>query len=63
MISIVYQICVGLNYIHSFDIAHNDIKLENVFLSSVSNSNEVIAKIGDFGLSKGFDPNESFVEQ
>lgn len=40
---------MGLKYIHSLNIAHRDLKLENVFLSWDRTCGRVIAKIGDFG--------------
>ena len=41
------QICLGLNYIHSMNILHRDLKTSNIFLTSNNST-----KIGDFGISK-----------
>ena len=43
----VSQICDGLEYIHSNNIVHRDIKPKNIFFK---NNNQF--KIGDFGLSR-----------
>jgi len=47
---IVYQILDGLNYLHSNNIIHFDIKPENIFI--VNKGKEPSVKILDFGLSE-----------
>jgi serine/threonine protein kinase len=54
---ISHQIASALYYMHSYGIAHRDIKLENVLLSD--DSDEAELKIVDFGLSKILGPNET----
>lgn len=44
-----FQIVEGLKYLHSLNIAHHDIKLDNVFVQLVKE--KPLCKIGDFGLS------------
>ena len=49
--NIAHQIICGVNHLHSHQIMHRDIKLENILYDEKNN----IAKIGDFGLSRIFD--------
>lgn len=48
---IAFQIFSGINHLHSQQIIHRDIKLENILYDEKKN----ICKIGDFGLSRVFD--------
>lgn len=48
------QILQGLKYIHHNNIIHNDLTPKNIFLKYEDN---IIIKIGDFGLSKKYDEN------
>lgn len=45
---VMHGIAKGLNYLHRFDIAHRDLKLENILLRDPSSLHPVIA---DFGLA------------
>ena len=49
--NIAHQIICGVNHLHSQQIIHRDLKLENILYDEKNN----IAKIGDFGLSRIFD--------
>ncbi|KAI8149458.1 MAP kinase [Fennellomyces sp. T-0311] len=46
---IIYQICVGLKYIHSANVLHRDLKPGNILLNA-----DCGLKICDFGLARGF---------
>jgi len=49
---IIRQLVEGVDYLHSKGIAHRDLKPENLLCSE--NSEGVVIKIADFGLSKAF---------
>lgn len=48
------QLTTGLSYLHSMNIIHLDLKMENIFLTR-----EGFVKIGDFGIARHLDPSES----
>ena len=50
--NIIKQLCIGIKEIHEKNVIHRDLKPENIFMNS---ENEI--KIGDFGISKQFNPN------
>eukprot|EP00818_Percolomonas_sp_WS_P005655 CAMPEP_0117450668 /NCGR_PEP_ID=MMETSP0759-20121206/8592_1 /TAXON_ID=63605 /ORGANISM="Percolomonas cosmopolitus, Strain WS" /LENGTH=407 /DNA_ID=CAMNT_0005243207 /DNA_START=383 /DNA_END=1606 /DNA_ORIENTATION=- len=52
-----YQMLRALNYIHSIDICHRDIKPQNLLIDPVSG----VLKICDFGSAKQLNPMESNV--
>ncbi|XP_063361282.1 serine/threonine-protein kinase Nek8-like [Cydia amplana] len=43
------QILLGVNYIHSLNVIHRDLKAENILLTG---KHGILVKIGDFGISK-----------
>ena len=49
--NIAHQIICGVNHLHSQQIIHRDLKLENILYDEKNNN----VKIGDFGLSRVFD--------
>ena len=55
IIKIIMQICEGIKEIHDKNIIHRDIKPENIFINKKMN-----IKIGDFGISKQFNPNKEY---
>jgi len=48
---IIFDVCNGLEVAHKAGLYHRDIKPENILLSRDS-KNRLIAKVGDFGISK-----------
>ena len=55
--NIIKQICIGIKEIHNKNIIHRDIKPENIFMNE---NNDI--KIGDFGISKQFNPNQDYTK-
>lgn len=51
---IIYNVCLGLQYLHHNRIIHRDLKLENLLMSDPKSLDRV--KITDFGLSVSRDP-------
>lgn len=52
-----FQIAQGLEHIHSKNIAHRDLKMDNIFVTPAMNGHrrDIILKIGDFGYAKSVD--------
>lgn len=52
-----YQIAKGLQHIHALNIAHRDLKVENIFVVNaiIGSRKDVVLKIGDFGYAKNAD--------
>ena len=44
---VLYQLLVGINYLHSLGLIHRDLKPSNILLNS-----SCLAKICDFGLAR-----------
>ncbi|XP_042074261.1 mitogen-activated protein kinase 4 isoform X3 [Haplochromis burtoni] len=50
-----YQLLRGLKFIHSANVLHRDLKPANTFI----NTDQLLLKIGDFGLARIVDPHYS----
>ncbi|XP_028313226.1 mitogen-activated protein kinase 4 isoform X2 [Gouania willdenowi] len=50
-----YQLLRGLKFIHSANVLHRDLKPANIFI----NTDQLLLKIGDFGLARIVDPHYS----
>ncbi|KAK8841140.1 hypothetical protein M9Y10_027340 [Tritrichomonas musculus] len=53
----IQQLCSALNYIHSQNILHRDLKSKNIFLDAANN-----AKLGDFGIAKVLEHTGDFAK-
>ncbi|KAI4564779.1 hypothetical protein MJG53_015791, partial [Ovis ammon polii x Ovis aries] len=51
----MYQLLRGLKYIHSANVLHRDLKPANIFIST----EDLVLKIGDFGLARIVDQHYS----
>ncbi|XP_077943506.1 mitogen-activated protein kinase 4 isoform X2 [Gasterosteus aculeatus] len=50
-----YQLLRGLKFIHSANVLHRDLKPANIFI----NTDQLLLKVGDFGLARIVDPHYS----
>ena len=57
---LMYQIALGVKYMHEFGIVHRDLKLENIMMSD--SSENAVPKIVDFGLAKIIGPSNTASE-
>lgn len=51
--NLFYQIATGIKYVHSLNLAHRDLKLENILLAD---KRKLIVKLTDFGFVREFNP-------
>lgn len=57
---IIYQITLGIDYLHKYGVAHRDLKPDNIMLVQQGSIEQL--KIMDFGLSKILGPNEKVAD-
>ena len=57
---VLYQLAVGLEYIHKSGLVHRDIKPENVLILVNSKNGKILMKWADFGLSKSVNKRRTF---
>jgi serine/threonine-protein kinase/endoribonuclease IRE1 len=57
---VLLQLAKGLEYIHQKELVHRDIKPENILIWVNPQTNKVVMKWTDFGLSKPVDENGNF---
>ena len=58
-----HGICKGMEYLASKNIMHGDLAARNILITKLNNDERPLAKIGDFGLSKAFYENASYLKQ
>lgn len=51
--NLFYQIVTGIKYVHSLNLAHRDLKLENILLAD---KRKLLVKLTDFGFVREFNP-------
>ena len=56
--NLMSQLLSGVKYLHDLGIAHRDLKLDNIMMTS-SDCLHATPKLIDFGLSKVFTPHET----
>ncbi len=56
---VLYQIAIGLDYIHSRNLVHRDIKPDNILISTTT---PVQMKVSDFGYCKKVSPQGTFTQ-
>jgi serine/threonine protein kinase len=57
---LIYQIALGVKYLHKYGIIHRDLKPDNIMLTEASDKGQI--KIMDFGLSKILGKKEKAVD-
>ena len=58
-----HSICKGMEYLASKKIMHGDLAARNILITKLNNDESYLAKITDFGLSKAFYENASYLKQ
>ena len=58
-----HSICTGMEYLASKNIMHGDLAARNILITKLDNDESYLAKITDFGLSKAFYEDVSYLKQ
>ena len=58
-----HSICTGMEYLSSKKIMHGDLAARNILITKLDNDESYMAKITDFGLSKAFYEDASYLKQ
>lgn len=54
----IKQTLLALNYLHSRNLVHRDVKLENLLVTGKSESGDILIKLTDFGFVTSLKPGE-----
>lgn len=57
---LIYQICLGLQYLHQRNVTHRDLKPDNILLATTDRY--TLVKVSDFGLSKRVTTSNLFMK-
>ena len=58
LIKSMYNVAKAMEILHEYDIAHQDLKLQNILVVSLNAEDEVVCKISDFGTTRSITYDE-----
>lgn len=59
LMELLKQMCMALHWLHSANMAHLDVKPENILFTTLTDTGEFIFKLGDFGLARRVEESSS----